>query len=152
MRLSTSFMLNEFTKSATALRLGLANEPSAAEVTNLKALCENVLQKVRNKFNLPIQINSGYRSPALNVAMGGAPTSQHVDGKAADIEMYGVSNAALWTYIKDNLEYDQLIAEYVSKSDPKAGWVHVSFNAGKNRKQALSCVAGKYLQGLYYVD
>ena len=148
--LSPSFSVGEFEKSPTALRLQIDNTMPPAAIENAKLLCKHVLQPIRNKWSLPVTINSGYRSANLNRAMGGSQTSQHMLGMAADIEIHGVSNAILWQWIHDNLEFDQLIAEYLKPNDPKAGWVHVSFNNGKNRKQALSCVNGKYLSGLHY--
>lgn len=151
MRLSSSFTLEEFIKSPTARRLQLDNTPSPAIIENLTALCTHVLQPVRNYFNLPVVINSGYRSANLNRAMGGASTSQHLYGQAADIEIPGVSNDLLWTYIVENLPFDQCIAEFLSSNDPKAGWVHVSYGP-RARKEALSCIStGHYVKGLKYV-
>lgn len=153
MRLSASFTLEELTKSPTANRLQLDNTPPAVAIENLTLLCRHVLQPVRNYFNLPVIINSGYRSANLNHAMGGASTSQHLFGQAADIEIPGISNDLLWTYIHENLEYDQLIAEYLIPDNPKAGWVHVSWNAKGNRKEALSCIGTHhYVNGLKYVS
>lgn len=152
MYLSPSFSLSEFVKSPTAIRLGIDNTPTDNVIENLRELCINVLQPIRNKWGLPVVINSGYRSPALNKAVGGASSSQHVLGQAADIEIMGVNNADLWKFIRSNLPFDQLIAEYLQPNDPNAGWIHVSYKKFENRKQALSCVGGAYVDGLKYVD
>lgn len=151
--LSANFTLEEMCKSPTAIRLGIDNTPGEIEIQAMKELCANILQPVRNHFALPITINSGFRCPQLNAVMGGAKSSQHTMGQAADIEIRGVPNHQVWQWIHDNLEYDQLIAEGLRKDDPDAGWVHVSYNNIRNRKQPLSCVVpGKYVQGLQYVD
>lgn len=152
MYLSPSFSLNEFVKSGAAIRLGLDNTPPPSAVENLRELCLNVLQPIRNKWGLPVVISSGYRSANLNHAVGGSSTSLHLFGQAADIEVPGVSNAELWRFIRGNLPFDQLIAEYLEADDPRAGWIHVSYKKFENRKQALSCVGGAYVDGLKYVD
>jgi zinc D-Ala-D-Ala carboxypeptidase len=153
MQLSPNFSLEEFTKSQTGARLGIANTPSAAHLANLKTLCAKVLEPVRAHYGKPVHINSGYRGPALNKAVGGASTSQHCAGEAADIEIPGVANGALAKWIEANLEYDQLILECYSAGVPNSGWVHVSFKAGHNRKQELTAtmVGGKmkYAAGLH---
>ena len=95
MKLSNNFSLNEMTKSQTAERKGISNNPSEDHMNNLKALCENVLQKVRDHYGKVVSISSGYRSPELCVAIGSSKTSQHAKGQAADFEIYGVSNAEL---------------------------------------------------------
>ena len=92
MKLSNNFSLKEMTKSQTALRRGIDNEPGEEEQANLQQLCEQVLQKVREHFGKPVTVNSGYRSPELNKAIGGSTTSDHCKGMAADIEIPGVSN------------------------------------------------------------
>jgi zinc D-Ala-D-Ala carboxypeptidase len=140
-RLSPHFRLNELTKSDTALRLGIANIPNAEAVANLKALCEHVLEPIRNAFNIPFAPNSGYRGPELNRAIGGAPTSQHMSGHAADIEIPGVRNDVLAQWIRDNLEFDQLILEFYTPGDPTSGWVHVSYKAnGANRRDVKTAI------------
>jgi len=136
-RLSNDFTLAEFCKSDAAERLGLDNTPSTNVIANAIALAANVLQPIRDRHGT-IHVRSGYRSPAVNKAIGGATTSQHILGQAADIEAAHVSNKALAAWIYDNLEYDQLILEYVDDARPGSGWVHVSYRVdGKNRKQAL---------------
>jgi zinc D-Ala-D-Ala carboxypeptidase len=149
--LSKNFTLTEFTKSQTALRLGIDNTPSEEHLAAAKLLFENVVQPVRDHFG-PTVINSGYRGPALNEAIGGAATSQHCRGEAVDIECPGVPNHKVAEWIQNNLEYDQLILEFYTQGIPDSGWVHVSYIPEGNRKQSLTAVKqdGKtvYLQGL----
>ena len=149
--LSKNFTLTEFTKSQTALRLGIDNTPSDEHLAAAKLLFENVVQPVRDHFG-PTVINSGYRGPALNEAIGGAATSQHCRGEAVDIECPGVPNHEVAEWIENNLEYDQLILEFYTLGIPDSGWVHVSYIPEGNRKQSLTAVKqdGKtvYLQGL----
>ena len=137
MQLSKNFNLAEMTKSQTAVRKGLPNNPSPDHIENLKLLCERVLQPVRDHFNHVVSVSSGYRSAALCVAIGSSVDSQHAKGMAADFEIYGLSNQELANFIKENLEYDQLILEYWKESDPNSGWVHCSYRDGDNRKQYL---------------
>ena len=113
-------------------------------------LCENILEPCRVHFGKPITISSGYRSPKLNRAIGGARGSQHSKGEAADIELVGGNNWHLLQYIHDSLPYDQLIAERMVKDDPSAGWVHVSFRKGNNREQALSWDGRNYNMGIEF--
>ncbi len=140
MKLSENFSLQELLKSQTALRKGIDNKPAHPEIiTNLQILCEKVLQPVRNHFAKPVVINSGYRCPKLNKAVGSSSKSQHTKGEAADIEIPGVSNKELAEYIEDNLPFDQLILEFYNGVDPSSGWVHVSYvNDSDNRKQTLT--------------
>ena len=130
MQLSKNFSLKELTKSETAIRRGIPNEPSAEQIENLKTLVENVLQPLRDYFNLPLVVNSGYRSPAVNTLIGGSATSQHMKGEAADIIVPTLDLKTVYLAIMNNFVYDQLIFEFGS-------WVHVSFNRKKNRKQNL---------------
>ena len=137
MKLSDNFSLLELTKSQTAERKGIDNTPGPEHQENLKKLCENVLQPVRDYFSKVVTISSGYRSPELCTAIGSKITSQHAKGQAADFEIFGVSNKALADYIDSELHYHQLILEYWKESDPNSGWVHCSFSEGQNRKQYL---------------
>ena len=100
MKLSDNFSLTEFTKSQTAERKGITNKPNEIHVMAMESLCHNILERVRSAFNKPINVNSGYRSVALCEAIGSKSTSQHCDGEAADIEIYGVSNYDLAKYIR----------------------------------------------------
>ena len=111
-KLSANFSLNELTKSETALRHGLDNTPPQEVVDNLRTLCENVLQPVREGYGVAVKVNSGYRAPEVNAAVGGSKTSDHCKGQAADIEIPGVPNAELAEWIKDNLDFTQLILEF----------------------------------------
>jgi len=139
MNLSKHFTLREFTKSQTAERKGIINEPNEDQIEFMEQLCENVLEKIRSVFAKPININSGYRSVALCEAIGSKSTSQHCKGQAADIEIYGVSNYELAKYIEKNLNFDQLILECWDGVDPNSGWVHVSYvGENVNRKDVLT--------------
>jgi len=138
MKLSEHFSLQEMTKSQTGERKGIENTPGPKEIENLKQLCENVLEKIRINFGRPVVVNSGYRGPKLNKAIGGARNSQHLTGQAADIEIPGMDNKILFCWIKNNLNFDQLILEYYKPGIPDSGWVHVSWNSSGNRKQVIT--------------
>jgi len=139
MKLSDNFSVIEFTKSQTAERKGIQNNPNEIHTIAMVELCLNVLERVRSAFGKPVTINSGYRSPALCEAIGSKSTSQHCDGEAADIEIYGVSNYDLAKYIEKNLNFDQLILECWDGIEPNSGWVHVSYvNENANRKDVLT--------------
>jgi len=137
MVLSKNFSLIEMSKSQTAERKGIPNDPSPDHIENLKLLCERVLQPVRDHFNHVVSISSGYRSPELCIAIGSSLESQHAKGMAADFEIFGTPNNEIANWISNNLIYDQLILEYWKESDPNSGWVHCSFNSQGNRKQYL---------------
>ena len=140
MQLSKNFTLTEFTKSQTALRQGIDNTPSDEHLEAAKVLFENVVQPVRDHFG-PTVINSGYRGPDLNKAVGGSSTSQHCKGQAVDIEIPGVANYDVAVYIRDNLDFDQLILEFYTPGIPNSGWVHVSYNnTGDQRKSTLTAL------------
>jgi zinc D-Ala-D-Ala carboxypeptidase len=150
--LTQNFTLSEMTKSETALRFNMANDPTNTEIENLRILCENVLQPVRNYYGMGVKVNSGFRHPLVNAKLNGSTTSDHCKGFAADIEIPGIANADLAQWIKDNCEFRQLILEYYQIGVPDSGWVHVSFNAADNKKQVLTATKkdGKtvYLEGL----
>ena len=137
MKLSENFSLLELTKSQTAERKGIDNPPSTEHQENLKKLCENVLQPVRDHFEQVVSVSSGYRSPELCTAIGSSSKSQHARGEAADFEIFGVSNKELADWIHYNINYDQLILEYWKESDPNSGWVHCSYSESNNRRQYL---------------
>ena len=138
MQLSKNFSLNELIKSQTSMRLGINNVPSSQEIFNLKNLCENILQRVRDRFKEPVIINSGYRSVKLCKAIGSTGKSQHAKGQAADIEVMNIDNKVVAEWIKNNLNYDQLILEFYKESEgPRSGWIHVSYVSDNPRKQAL---------------
>jgi len=141
MQLSEHFNLKEFTKSETAIRKRIDNTPNSVHATNLKAVCEKILEPVRNHFGKPVRINSGYRGPALNAAVGGSNKSQHCNGEAVDFEIDGLANPQLAKWVSENCDFDQIILEfYDPKEGPNSGWVHASYSAGKNRKQKLTAV------------
>ena len=137
MNLSKSFTLNELTKSQEALRLGIDNTPSDEHILNLKILCDNILQPIRDFYGMPVSVSSGYRSPELCVAIGSSRTSQHARGEAADFEIFNIPNKNLSDWIVSNLEYDQCILEFWDINEPNSGWVHCSFSTHYNRKQYL---------------
>ena len=138
MKLTAHFDLSEFTRSESAKREGLDNTPTSEHLENIKILCEKVLEPIRMRFG-PINISSGYRGKMLNHFIGGAVNSDHCVGRAADIDMddvgTGVTNTEIFNYIKDNLDYDQLIWEFGNKEKPD--WVHVGYRLNENRKQTL---------------
>ena len=137
MKLSAHFSLRELTKSQTATRLKISNEPGPAEIENLKAVCLNVLEPVREHYGIPFSPSSGYRCPALNKVLGSSDSSQHIKGQAADFEVPGISNMDVATWVMENCSYDQLILEFHKRKDPHSGWVHCSFvDVIKNRKKA----------------
>jgi len=152
MNLSANFTLKELTKSDTATRLGLDNTPDDATIENLKLLCQEVLQPIRDHFGKSVTVNSCFRSPESNAAVGGSKTSDHCLGRAADIEIDGIPNPELAQWIMDNLDYTQLILEFYTQGQPNSGWVHVSYDPNNLKNQELTAVkvAGKttYLNGL----
>ena len=139
MKLSENFSLAEMTKSQTATRKGIRNEPSTEHIENLIHLAETVLQPVREHFGKPVMISSGYRSPELCEAIGSSSKSQHAKGEAADFEIHSVDNKELATWITKNCEFDQLILEFYDGVDPNSGWVHCSVKRAPEtgRKQVL---------------
>ncbi|MCF8475061.1 MAG: hypothetical protein K9G26_10215 [Emcibacter sp.] len=136
-KLSDHFSLRELTHSAVAVRHGLDNIPTVREVANLTNLTIHVLEPVRTYFNIPFRPTSGYRNLAVNKLVGSKPSSQHITGHAADFEIPTIANFDLAHWIKDNLEFDQLILEFYQKDNPVSGWVHCSYVAGHNRKMSL---------------
>ncbi len=152
MNLTKNFSLHELTKSETALRKGMPNDPLDKELGNLITLAEKVLQPIRDHYGVGVKVNSGYRSPDVNAAVGGSRTSDHCNGMAADIEIAGVANAELAEYIKDNLKFTQLILEFYTPGIPDSGWVHVSYDENNLKCQTLTATKkdGKtvYLNGL----
>ena len=140
MKISEHLDLSEVIRSETAKRKGISNMPIEAHIENFKKLAEHIFEPIRNHFNVPIHISSGYRSKELNTAIGGSLTSQHCSGEAVDIDMdgssNGVTNKMVFEYVKDNLEFDQMIFEFGDANNPD--WVHVSYEtSGKQRKQIL---------------
>lgn len=140
MKLTENFSLAEMIKSETALRQGLDNTPGDEELENLRKLAENVLQPIRDAYGRGVKVNSGFRHPDVNAAVGGSRTSDHCKGQAADIEIPGVANADLAQWISENLEFRQLILEFYTPGIPDSGWVHVSYVEGDNKKQVLTAM------------
>ena len=143
MQLSKHLSLAEVTRSESAKRNGISNEPTAEHLENFKLLAEKVFEPIREHFKVPIHISSGYRSLALNKKIGGSLTSQHCSGEAIDIDMdgsaSGVTNKQVFDFIKQHLNFDQLIWEFGTASNPD--WVHVSYEStGKQRKQVLRAI------------
>lgn len=159
MRLSTHFTLAEMTKSHTAARLGIDNSLSpdtdAQVIKRLQRLCETVLEPVRVHYGIPFAPSSGFRcfdlehvlcKDSINRFLGidhsrtindYMDLKSHPKGEAADIEIPTVSNLELATWIRDNLDFDQLILEFYKRDDPTAGWVHVS-TRDENRNEVLT--------------
>lgn len=128
----------EAIESYTAKRRGIENIPSEYQLTNMVAIAENVFEPLRKWVGGPIKINSFFRSPELNKAIGGSSKSQHCEGRAIDIDdVYGhKSNAEMFNYIKNNLDFDQLIWEFGTDDNPD--WVHVSYvSVDGNRRRCL---------------
>ena len=142
MKLTPHFSFREFERSDTAKRLGIDNTVPKALRPNIQALCENVLEPVRQHFGVPIHISSGYRCTALNKAVGGAPKSQHMKGQAADIYINAppLTLRDIYLWMVDNLSFDQIIWE-TRPSGSK--WIHVSYSKEHNRHMAMTCADGK---------
>ena len=149
-KLSPHFTLGELIKSETAERKGIDNMPPDNLIPKLKRLCTEILEPVRLHYGKPFRPNSGYRSAELNNAIGGSSSSQHCKAEAVDIEVPGVSNYDLAVWIKDNIDFDQLILECYRRGEPTSGWVHVSLKSEgeKNRLVALTYSNRQYTQGL----
>lgn len=152
MKLTQNFSLSELTRSQTATRRGIENQPNDEQLANLVALCECVLQPIRDHFGKSVRISSGLRVPELNAAIGGSTTSDHTRGMAADIEVPPVDNLELARWIEGSgLAFRQLILEYYDGT-PDSGWIHVSYDPADNKRQVLTATkqGGKtvYLNGL----
>ena len=154
MHLSPHFTLSEMTKSQFAVRRGINNslddeKPGDSEmIANLRHLCLEILEPVREAFGIPFAPASAYRSPALNAALGSKPSSQHVLAQAVDIELPGIPNLELARWIRDHLNYDQLILEFHSPAEPASGWVHVSLKEVGNRRRELTINKNGVFPGL----
>jgi hypothetical protein len=131
MNLSAHVTLEEFQSSPTATTHGINNLMNESQIASAKLLCENVFEPLRIHLNIPIKISSGYRSPQLNKMIKGSLSSQHCKAEAMDIKI----GAKGFNFIKDKLEFDQLIWEFGNDEEPQ--WVHVSYKKGRNRKQVL---------------
>jgi zinc D-Ala-D-Ala carboxypeptidase len=136
MNLSRNFTLQELTKSDTAIRKGIDNNPNADQVEKLKLLCERVLQPVRDHFGR-VKVTSGFRSPELCAAIGSSVNSQHARAEAVDFEVIGVDNAEVADWIYKNIRTDQLILEFYTPGEPNSGWIHASYIEFNPRAQYL---------------
>ena len=137
MKLSDHCSLQELTKSSTAERRGIANEPDDEAVENLIMVCETILEPVREHYGIPFIPNSGFRCLELNRAIGSSDRSQHTTGEAVDFEVPGISNREVALWVKENCRFDQLILEFYKEGDPSSGWVHCSYVIeGEHRKSA----------------
>lgn len=137
-KISKHISYKEGVYSTTADRLGIDNTPSSYALQNMELLAEKIFEPLREYVNGPIAINSFYRSPELNQAIGGSSKSQHCEGRAIDIDdTYGyMSNKEMYEYIKNNLDFDQLIWEFGDDDNPN--WVHVSYvDHDFNRQRCL---------------
>lgn len=147
-KISKHISYREATRSNTAKRYGIDNTPGIIELRNMKRVANLIFEPVRIHFGVPIFVSSFYRSWKLNAKVGGSKTSDHPEGKAIDIDdvLGGVSNADIFYYIKDNLDFDQLIWEYGNDGNP--AWVHVSYDSAiKNRNQVLRTKVTKNIWG-----
>ena len=136
MQMSRNFSLQELIKSDTAIRMGINNNPSAEQMEKLKALCENILQPVRDHFGR-VKVTSCFRSVDLCLAIKSSANSQHAKAEAADFEVMGTDNAELADWIYKNLDFDQLILEFYTPGEPNSGWIHCSYTPNQPRKQCL---------------
>ena len=145
MKLSNNLSLSEVTKSNTAIRRGIDNTPTDLHIINLKYLAKKVFQPIREHFGAAIYVSSGYRSKALNEAIGGSKSSFHSHGMALDLDMDGrsnkITNADIFNYIKDNLPYSELIWEFGTEENPN--WVHVAIAKGREDEK-ITKIAYKY--------
>ena len=148
MQLTANFTLEELTKSQHALRNNIDNAPGDDAVGCLRQVAQSILHPVREQFGVPFTPSSAFRCSELNQAIGGSQRSKQILGQAVDFEVPGVSNFDLAVWIRDNLEFEQLILECYTLGEPNSGWVHVSFVEGENRNEVLTYGDGDYQQGL----
>lgn len=141
MKLTENFTLAELTKSETAEKNNIENIPNNEEIECLKQLCENILQPLRDDFQKPLIISSGFRSKKLSLLVGSKTTSQHCKGQAADFIIPGIDNKRVFKHIIENLPMDQVILEYYQEDDTNdfsnKGWIHCSY-VPNGRGQALT--------------
>ena len=136
--ISKHISYKEGVHSITAIRKGIDNEPNEEQLANMKLVANNVFEPLRVFINGPIKVNSFFRSPDLNKAIGGSTKSQHCKGQAIDIDdTYGkIKNSDIYWWIKENLDFDQMIWEFGNNNNPD--WVHVSYvSPDKNRNRCL---------------
>ena len=144
MKLSENFSLDEVIRSATATKLGIDNIPEQEHLDNLQVVIDEIAQPLRDDFGTRVRIISGYRSPALNEAIGGSKKSQHSKGEALDLEIDGVSNMEVEGLITENCDYDQVILEFYNPAEgPNSGWVHASCKADLSLYRERNLIALK---------
>lgn len=149
MKLSPNFTLAEMTHSAAATSAGIPNTPTSAEIDALRALCIRVLEPIRAHFARPVKVNSGFRARAVNRLVRGSPSSQHMRGEAADIEIPPFANGEIARWIEANIEFDQLILEAYTPGVASSGWVHVSWRPWSRRRDVRTWTPGLgYRNGL----
>lgn len=138
------------TRSETAKRKGVSNEPTPEHIENMKVLAEKIFEPIRKNFGVPIYLSSGYRSAALNKKINGAKNSYHLYGMAMDLDQdgskNGITNKEIFDFIKDNLLFTELIWEFGTNKNPD--WVHVAYDSKKLNKEIL--IAKKTLIGTKY--
>lgn len=147
-RISENISYTEATKSRTAIKLGLDNRPNGVQFKNMQTVAEKVFEPIREYYGVPIAVTSFFRSKEVNKEIGGSKTSQHCKGEAMDLDadVYGlIRNRDIFNYIKDNLEFDQLIWEFGDDRNPD--WVHVSYSEGNNRGIMLRASRTKNMFG-----
>ena len=143
MQLSDHFTLSELTKSSTAERRGIDNEPGPSEIENLILVCDQILEPVREHYGIPFAPNSGFRGLELNRAIGSSDGSQHVKGEAVDFEVPGIANKDVALWVMENCEFDQLILEFYKEGIPDSGWVHCSYTIDKENRKSARVFDGK---------
>ena len=143
MMVSKHFSLAELTKSSTATRRGIDNDPDSTARENLIVLCSEVLEPVREHYGVPFVPNSGFRCLELNRAIGSSDSSQHVTGNAVDFEVPGVDNKEVALWVKENCDFDQLILEFYKDGEPTSGWVHCSYDVDKDHRKSARVFDGK---------
>ena len=143
MMLSKHFSLAELTKSSTATRRGIDNDPDSTARENLIVLCSEILEPVREHYGVPFVQNSGFRCLELNRAIGSSDSSQHVTGNAVDFEVPGVDNKEVALWVKENCDFDQLILEFYKEGEPTSGWVHCSYDVDKDHRKSARVFDGK---------
>ena len=153
MIISEHLSLAELISSDSVKRRGISNMPTPEHIANLKALAEHVFEPIRAHFRCPIFISSGYRSDELNRALGGAKTSDHLFGRALDLDQQGhshdIKNKEVFNYIKDNLKFKQLIWE--GGNEQECDWVHISYDKNNLKNQILRAIKkeGKMIYEVY---
>jgi zinc D-Ala-D-Ala carboxypeptidase len=133
--ISEHISYNEATYSSTARQFNIKNAPNECQLANMKLVAEKVFEPLRKYMGQPIKVTSFFRSKKLNIKIGGSATSQHCEGKAMDLDTDNGRNKEMFDYIKDNLDFDQLIYEFGTDENPE--WVHVSYSATGNRREVL---------------